>query len=223
MLGLTSGEMGGAVLYVVANARDLGLMNDSASAQLVTRLSAQMDYPYQATFLGFVAAQDGRFADAQAAVDRLEFRADSLMAAGDSAYARSTRGQWWTMRGRIAAVREQSDSAISYLRRGLAMINGTWSWPRDLDRYWLAHLIEDRGDEQEAMTIYGSLYLNPWMEALGYFHRAELHERRGERESALRYYSRFLDLWKDADEHLQPRVESARLAIERLGGGERGT
>jgi hypothetical protein len=45
-----------------------------------------------------------------------------------------------------------------------------------------------------------------------------LHERRNEREDALRYFGWFLELWSDADDHLQPRVESARRAMERLAG-----
>lgn len=78
-------------------------------------------------------------------------------------------------------------------------------------------MIED-ADELEALRIYGSLYRTVWLEALGYLHRAQLHERRAEREDATRYYSRFLQLWEDADAHLQPQVESARRALERLTG-----
>jgi len=57
---------------------------------------------------------------------------------------------------------------------------------------------------------------------LGYLHRAQLQERRGEREDAIRYDRRFLQLWEDADPHLQPQVESARRAIDRLTGGATG-
>jgi hypothetical protein len=65
--------------------------------------------------------------------------------------------------------------------------------------------------------IYGSLYHSPELEALGYLRQAQLHERRGEREDALRYCGWFLDLWGDADAHLQPRVALAREAMARLG------
>ena len=98
------------------------------------------------------------------------------------------------------------------------MINATWNRQRDIERYWLAHLIENTGGEEEAMTIYGSLYWIPWAEPLGLFHRAQLHERRGEFEQAGDYYAAFVQLWEDADPHLQPRVESARLALQRIRG-----
>ena len=221
-LALGSAKMGAPVLYVVATARDLGLLTDSTSARMVEELSAAMDYPRQAAFLASHLAREGRLSEASAALAELDSRADSLLAAGDSAFARSTRGQWWTLRGRIAAVRGDVDSAIAYMRRGLPMVNATWSWPRDLDRYRFALLIQDRGGAQEAIAIFGSLYLNPWTEALGYLQRAKLHERRSEREDAVRYYARFVELWQHADPHLQPRVEAARLAIDRLRG-ERGS
>ena len=57
-----------------------------------------------------------------------------------------------------------------------------------------------------------------WLEALGYLHRAQLHERCGEWEDAIHYYNWFLQLWEDADAHLQPQVESARRTLERLTG-----
>ena len=122
------------------------------------------------------------------------------------------------MRGRIPAVHDSVDTAIDHLRTALSMINATWSRQRDIERYWLAHLIQNRGGEEEALTIYGSLYSTTWAEPLGLFHRAELHERRGELEQAADYYTAFVQLWEDADPHLQPRLESARLALQRLRG-----
>ena len=46
---------------------------------------------------------------------------------------------------------------------------------------------------------------------------AELHEARGELYRAADYYRRFADLWNGADPELQPRVQAARRALERLG------
>ena len=49
-----------------------------------------------------------------------------------------------------------------------------------------------------------------------YLRLAELYEDRSDRVKAVEYYRRFVELWKDADAELQPRVESARAAIARL-------
>ena len=46
----------------------------------------------------------------------------------------------------------------------------------------------------------------------------ELYDERGERDKAADYYSRFVELWKDADPELQPTVQSARERLARLVG-----
>jgi hypothetical protein len=48
-------------------------------------------------------------------------------------------------------------------------------------------------------------------ERLGY-----LYEQRGDTAKAIYYYGKLVDLWKDADPELQPRVEAARRTIEAL-------
>ncbi len=201
--------------YIVTAARAVGLAVDPASTELLDRLSKRFVFPTDIPWLGILAAQEGRFDEAHAGVARQQYLADSLLASGDSLMGRTIRGLALTLRGYVAAVQDSADNAIDDLRRGLEMIRGEWSWPRDLARYWLAALVQDRGAEEEALRIYGSIW-TPWLEALGYLRKAELHERRGERDQALRDYASFVELWSDADAHLQPQVESARRAMERL-------
>jgi hypothetical protein len=50
----------------------------------------------------------------------------------------------------------------------------------------------------------------------------QLYEAKGNREKAAHYYAKFVDLWKDADPELQPRVAEAKARLARLGG-ERNT
>jgi tetratricopeptide (TPR) repeat protein/TolB-like protein len=52
--------------------------------------------------------------------------------------------------------------------------------------------------------------------ALRYLLLGQALEEKGDRAAAVRAYSRFVRLWEDADPELQPRVESARRALERL-------
>lgn len=47
----------------------------------------------------------------------------------------------------------------------------------------------------------------------------ELYEAKGEREKALQHYRIFIDLWKDADPQLQPRVRDARQRVTALTRG----
>jgi hypothetical protein len=46
----------------------------------------------------------------------------------------------------------------------------------------------------------------------------ELYEQRGNREKALEYYGRFVDLWTDADPELQPIVRDVKRRMARLAG-----
>jgi hypothetical protein len=49
----------------------------------------------------------------------------------------------------------------------------------------------------------------------------ELYEARNDRDNALSHYLKFVDLWKNADPELQPRVAEVRARIARLKDRER--
>ncbi len=46
----------------------------------------------------------------------------------------------------------------------------------------------------------------------------ELYEERNDRDKAVVYYNRFVELWQNADEELQPQVRDVRARIARLVG-----
>ncbi len=54
--------------------------------------------------------------------------------------------------------------------------------------------------------------------APGYLTLGRALEAQGDSAGAARAYSHFVRLWSDADAHLQPQVETARRALERLAG-----
>ena len=60
------------------------------------------------------------------------------------------------------------------------------------------------------------LFENFYTLAPTYKRLAELYEARGDRTKALDYYTRFVDLWKDADPELQQSVRDVRGRIARL-------
>lgn len=61
-----------------------------------------------------------------------------------------------------------------------------------------------------------------WSDAIflarAYERLGQLHEARGEVEKAIKFHTLFVELWSEADPELQPRVEAARTALERLKG-----
>ena len=53
---------------------------------------------------------------------------------------------------------------------------------------------------------------------LSYRRLGELHETRGEKEQALRWYGKFVDTWRGADPDLQPKVKEIQKRIGDLAG-----
>lgn len=90
-------------LFTLSMARWAGLLDDPDAIELQEQLAARESYPASASYLATLYAQQGRLAEAQAAIDWLERAADSLAAAGDSAQARADRGFALAYRGHMAA------------------------------------------------------------------------------------------------------------------------
>ena len=44
----------------------------------------------------------------------------------------------------------------------------------------------------------------------------QLYDEQGDLENAALYYARFVVLWAEADDELQPRVEAARARLEEI-------
>lgn len=87
-------------------------------------------------------------------------------------------------------------------------------------------LAYDRAGAADSAITYFERYLNsPWaqrifedpfkrpytLERLG-----QLYDDRGDRENAAKYYAMFVELWKDADSELQPRVQVARRRLQEI-------
>ena len=75
--------------------------------------------------------------------------------------------------------------------------------------------------ESAANAINRRLQLQRVSLAPTYLRLGELYEAKADRTKALDYYGRFVDLWKDADPELQPRVADVRKRIAELTAKER--
>ncbi|HEX5436538.1 MAG TPA: AAA family ATPase [Gemmatimonadaceae bacterium] len=89
-------------------------------------------------------------------------------------------------------------------------------------RYLHAEVLHELGRDEEALdwyqtfgvtTPYDLPYLGPSLYAEG-----EIYAQRGDRETAIARYSRFITLWKDCDAELRPMVDEARRRVARLEG-----
>src|SRR5688572_26554864 len=135
------------------------------------------------------------------------------------------------LRGAIALADGKADSAVAYFRRGDAAADGLptrdcttctplfigLSFDRggqaDSARTYLTQFAEMTGTGR---TLVDRYWLGPVLLRLG-----ELYENAGDTKRATEYYGRFVDLWKDADPDLQPRVTEARARIDRLNRTKR--
>jgi tetratricopeptide (TPR) repeat protein len=156
--------------------------------------------------------------------------------------------RWWAAQGDTVALdRAQSwfvDVGLPYATgaaqayRSLAVgdsaealrrLSALRTWPNDYayhERLTQAQLLGATGAYEEALAL-----LDEWRWPLeGYTHaemvlwaleRARLNEALGNRDAALEDFSYVLDVWRNVDPELQPYLEEARSALERLTGEPR--
>lgn len=111
-------------------------------------------------------------------------------------------------------------------RRELALANVAWIEIRNIEEFFpnpdlavaLARLDRRAGDLElalrrlaETVGPIGIMFRAPAEEL-----RGQIAEQRGDTTAAIRGYRNFIDLWKNADPELQPRVTAARAAVARL-------
>ena len=92
----------------------------------------------------------------------------------------------------------------------------------------LARAYDLDGKPDSAIAVYERYLTTPVLERTGVdgafvpaVHKrlGELYEAKGLRDKALSHYRAFMDLWKDADPELQPKVTDARQRVAALTHG----
>lgn len=135
----------------------------------------------------------------------------------------------------------QGDPAVQWryhtARGDLALANGAFeeaiqAYRRIDDRFCeLCQLLPladgfDAAGEADSATVYYERYVTTpegnrimadrlWLPS-SYERLGQLHDERGDLEKAAEYYAKFVELWADADEELQPRVRAAQERLEEI-------
>ncbi|MFC1662338.1 tetratricopeptide repeat protein, partial [Gemmatimonadota bacterium] len=153
-------------------------------------------------------------------------RARGLLAdyseSGAAGQNRQSRAQYRWASGTLALAEGRSQEAIDEFR-----------WSDDgpcviCALPWLARAYDQTGNREAALDLYERYVTTPWLGRLpldhtqlpgAYLRLGELHDGRGNQAKAIEYYTRFVELWADAEPELQPQVEAARSALTRLRGG----
>ena len=131
----------------------------------------------------------------------------------------------------IAMADGKTDSAIDMFRRGDIDPDGLPTNSCMLCTPLAIGLAFDRGGKSDSarayltkyveMTESGRFFMDRWYLAPSLYRLGELYESAGDTKHATEYYGRFVDLWKNADPELQPRVEEARKRMERMNRATR--
>ncbi len=160
----------------------------------------------------------GDLEGAVAEADTIALLGDSIRVAGDSLEATIAEGLALGLRGLVAAQRGEHSEAVSLLSRSIPLASGfaRLTWNTVAQQWVLAGSLAELGEEVDALRILESLELWPYYDAPAALARAQIYERRGEREKAIRAYSRVVKLWENCDPEFRPKWEAAELALQRL-------
>lgn len=183
-------------------------------------LSPAEAYPAARSYLlGLLRVQNRGQKSALETAARLDqMEASEFTPSGPSDFARAIRAEVDRLAGNVEEALEQLE-AIRHEVNGVLVLTSVYSDARE--RFIRAELLAEVGRLEEALRWYrtfdgvalGELpYLAP-----AHFGWAEVLKELDRPEDAAAAYRRALDLWKNADPILQPKVEKARQQLAALG------
>jgi tetratricopeptide (TPR) repeat protein len=128
-------------------------------------------------------------------------------------------GEWGL--GRLARAEGRYDEALGRFRKAHDLFGC-----RSCTAVDIAMTFEQQGQQDSALAAYESVATLPAPLGQGrdldlpitYQRLGELYETKGDKAKAVEYYTQLVDLWKDADPELQPRVAEIRKRIGQLAG-----
>ena len=164
-------------------------------------------------------------------IKRAQKTLDELKALPEGVFVRPKNRWISSLSGALAATRGDGRTAVADLERAVS----TLPYQRGIPRLWpdehgcildlLAHAYEVAGDLAKARETYEKITtLTTGRLAYGatyaraFYHLGLIAERQGDKARARENFTKFLDLWKDADTGL-PEVADARKRLAQLGRG----
>ncbi len=164
---------------------------------------------------GAYAADKGRWALADSAIQVFADEAEQAAAEGQES-SRLIQGSYATaLTAYLRLRRDGVEAALVEFEKPMPRLPG---WTHSLLRFSIgkALLEEGRALEAEKFLRTSEDSFQSLVPALYYL--GEAYETIGDRQQAQLHYARFVNWWEEADPELQPWVERARRALERLAG-----
>ncbi len=186
---------------------------------------ALVDRPYLGAATAFARA--GRPADANAMIAR--YRAQVT----DTAFRREREADLHTALAEIALAEGKAQEAVTEFLRGDMGYDGQPANECAPCRpFNLGRAYDAAGQADSAIANFEQYLTTPfwrnWEPALDPIRRPAIHERlgqlyeaKGNAQKAAEHYGKFVELWKNADPELQPRVKVARERLAKLTPVER--
>ncbi len=129
-------------------------------------------------------------------------------------------------KGALALAEGRSDSAVAaFLAWHAAPFATSGTHPYSRGLYEAAVVMDRTGRPDSALSLLERAFAEPGLgtevidgswQPVALRRLGELHDSLGHRDQAIRYYTEFVDLWKDADPELQPQVRRARARLAAL-------
>jgi tetratricopeptide (TPR) repeat protein len=198
-------------------ARGIAILDSTLRAHPVGSEPIERD---QSMFMAYGYSTLGEAAKARAVMNQFVARLDTL--------GRRREYVWLTRQhGAIASIEGKHDSAVALARQGdleadgLPTSDGGTVWTPFLigqafDRWGQADSARKYFTEYVEMAGNGRFQADPYNIPRTLFRLGQLYQDAADTTRAMDYYGRFVDLWKNADPELQPRVAEARRAMAEL-------
>ena len=195
-----------------------GIAELDAALRATPVASVPVDHD-QSIWLALGYARLGAAAKAREVLSQHDARLDPLSRRQENVFEERILGD-------IALGEGKVDSALAHYRRGDNEPDGLPTGSCTACTPLMIGLAFDRGGRADSARAYltkyvemnsnGRFYLDRFYLAPSLYRLGELYESAGDTKHATEYYGRFVDLWKNADPDLQPRVIEARKRIERM-------
>jgi tetratricopeptide (TPR) repeat protein len=142
----------------------------------------------------------------------------------DTALKRVTEPRYQIALGEVLLAEKKFPEALTAFRRGDSLPDGPAVACTICLSHALARVFEAAGQTDSAIVMYEHFITTPfwnrmeadfdgtWL-AQTHLRLARLYEGKGDNEKAVAHYQQFVDLWKNADAELQPRVSAARQRL----------
>ena len=165
-------------------------------------------------YAGAYAADRARWEEHGKALTWLRGEAQRALGAGDSTEARFMEGEALALEGYRHWREGRTEEATRVLETAerQATGHGPQSAVNATLRRWLGKLMLELGRTRDAERYFASL----WPEPLASYQLGKIYEELEDFGKARQSYAHFLLAWKDADPELQPKVQGARAALQRL-------